>query len=108
MKGGRETLKRRRIKTREREGMGGGGKKRKDQSGLLEEKIRDLAKRERARKNKELEQVEAASGGKRKERGGKKYGQEGTRIDENNEKGRQRRGIDANIEVENKRVDHRV
>lgn len=103
MKGGRETLKRRRIETRERE-----GKKRKDQSGLLEEKIRDLAKRERARKNKELEQVEAASGGKRKERGGKKYGQEGTRIDENNEKGRQRRGIDANIEVENKRVDHRV
>lgn len=74
----------------------------------MEEKIRDLAKRERARKNKELEQVEAASGGKRKERGGKKYGQEGTRIDENNEKGRQRRGIDANIEVENKRVDHRV
>lgn len=51
----REALKRRRIKTGEREE---GGKKRKDQSGPLEEKIRE---RKARKEEKELEKTKSWS-----------------------------------------------
>lgn len=106
----REALKRRRIKTGEREG---GGKKRKDQSGGRWRRKLGSAKRERKRKSSKKQRVGASRGGKwregteRKERGGEKIRAGRNTIDENNEKGRrewQRRENDANIEK--KRVDH--
>ena len=83
----RETLKRRRIKTRERD------RERKDQSGPLEEKIREC----KAKKQKELEHQVGIRTNRRVGRGrdeerSRRDGKKNTWMDENNEKRQVARG----------------